>query len=244
MGSRVLGLGVVVALSGFLTACGGDSDDNKGSGGTSGSGGTGAVGGTAGTGGSTAGTGGTGGSTAGTGGTGATGGSGATGGTGATGGSGGNGNLACGTASCPSYNIANFIDLPPCCPDGLENICGVDATALGGFVDGLSGCFRIDAPGTADSSCPPLDVGIGGVTFPGCCTEANVCGNDLNAGPLGGPDLGCVSTAEYLDAGAPQPCGSGTGGTGGAGGTGGTGGTGGSTGGTGGSTGGTGGAAP
>ncbi len=231
-----LGLVLAVGACGAVVACGGDSSsdgDNGGSGGTLTSGGTGGMGGSGGTAGAPGGSGGT----AGTGGNGAAG-SGATGGTGAGGAGGGGGSVMCGTENCTDYNIFTF-NIPACCPDGIDNKCGVDVSQAEQFI-GITGCVEENAPGDPDSSCPTY-APVQQVSFPGCCLPSGVCGNVLDISSFGGPNMGCVDVNAATDAGASQPCGSGTGGTGAGGaGTGGSG-TGGS--GTGGTTGGTGGAA-
>ncbi|MCB9585165.1 MAG: hypothetical protein H6718_07190 [Polyangiaceae bacterium] len=226
-------LGLVLAASacGLVAACGGDSSSEGSNGGT---GGTLTSGGTGGTGGSSAGTGGTGGSAgnAGSAGTGA-GGSGGSGAAGAGGtGGGGGGSVMCGTENCNDYSILGF-NIPACCPDGIDNQCGVDVSQAEQFI-GITGCVQENAPGDLDSSCPAYSP-VAQLSFPGCCLPSGVCGNVADISAFGGPNMGCVDINAATDAGASQPCGSGTGGAGG------TGGTGGSTGGTGGSTGGTGG---
>ncbi|MEZ4369499.1 MAG: hypothetical protein R3B07_01680 [Polyangiaceae bacterium] len=228
-----LGLVLAAGACGLVVACGGDSSSEGSNGGA---GGTLNAGGTAGTGGSaTAGTGGTGGSTGGTGGTAGSGAAGAGGagaaGAGGVGGSAG-GSVMCGTANCNDYSIFTF-NIPACCPDGVENKCGVDVSQAEQFI-GITGCVEENAPGDPDSSCPVF-APVAQVSFPGCCLPSGVCGNVLDISSFGGPNMGCVDVNAATDAGASQPCGSGTGGAGGTGGA--------STGGTGGTTGGTGGAA-
>lgn len=223
-----LSLVLAVGACGAVVACGGDSSSD----GSGGSGGTLTSGGTGGSGGSAAGTGGTSGGSAGTGGAGTggggTGGGGtAGGGTGGGGTGGSGGGVECGTENCPSYNIQGFVDIPACCPDGIENQCGVDVSQAEQFI-GITGCMQTDAPGDPDTSCPEFEP-FTGFAFPGCCLPSGMCGNVVDTTGFGGPNMGCVDTNSFTDAGAPQPCGNGTGGTGGTGaggsGTGGTGGT-------------------
>ncbi|MGE0325589.1 MAG: hypothetical protein AB7S68_24905 [Polyangiaceae bacterium] len=224
-----LGLVLAAGACGLVVACGGDSSSEGSNGGA---GGTLTTGGTGGTGGSTGGTGGTGGSTGGTGGTAGSGaaGAGGAGAAGAGGGGGSGGGVECGTENCPSYNIQGFVDIPACCPDGIDNQCGVDVSQAEQFI-GITGCMQTNAPGDLDNSCDPFEP-FQGFSFPGCCLPSGTCGNLVDTSGFGGPNMGCVDTNSFTDAGAPKPCGSGTGGAGGAG-TGGTGGTTGGTGGTG-----------
>jgi hypothetical protein len=127
--------------------------------------------------------------------------------------------------------------VPPCCPSGTTNTCGLDTSGLA--LLGLSfseTCQELNQPGPADPSCPDSDpITVEGtvytVTLEGCCRqETGTCGylvNDLFLGlvQLG---LGCVESEPFLDGASAPSCGGG--GEGGAGGASGAGGEGGSAG--------------
>jgi hypothetical protein len=184
-----LACSVSLAFGAAASGCGGDDSSTGTSGGSGGSGGSSTSStGTAGTGGA-AGKGGS----AGTGGSSGSSGSGGTAGTGGTTDSGvdaGPVTMRCGTMTCTEIDIGLGAPLPPCCPTGEMNACGV---RFGTF------CFTT-TPGTADPRCPEVAVPMAPMPAPGCCTVTGVCGADLGA-PLGCNDL------SGLTGGTPIPCG-------------------------------------
>jgi hypothetical protein len=210
---RVKSIGPVLA-GGFLLAlvsaqaCGGEGKSSKtgpAAGGTSGSGGAG---------------------------------SGGDGGAGKGGSKGGGGapTVMCDTTTCQPVTvpIPGSPAIPACCPEGMENTCGVDTALIGQLgVMFEQTCQPRDQPGTLDPECPATESVMvdGGFTiqFPGCCRPNGQCGymaDEIALIPglaaftveLG---LGCVDSRPFLEGGAPEPCGSG-GGAGGAGGEAGT----------------------
>jgi hypothetical protein len=181
----------------FATAVGCGGDDSS-TGTTGGSGGTST--GTGGAGGGSAGKGGTAGSggTAGTGGGGTAGTAGTGGGT-ADSGTDGGVTMKCGTKTCTEIDIGFGTPLPPCCPPGETNACGVS----------LMGAICLTTtPGTSDPRCPEVTIPMAPAPAPGCCTVLGTCGADLGD-PLGCNDLsgilGGTPIACGPDAGPPPP---------------------------------------
>ena len=133
----------------------------------------------------------------------------------------GAGSLTCGTASCEPLVVPlpGAPAIPACCPAGMPNTCGLDATIIGAF--GLmfdEACQPREQPGALDPSCPRTDdielpdAGLSG-SFPGCCRPNGQCGylaDTLQLGPLPiALGLGCIDSAPFLDGGSPQSCGQG-----------------------------------
>jgi hypothetical protein len=129
--------------------------------------------------------------------------------------------VRCGAATCRAIG-----DVPPCCANPRDGICGVE---LGMAPDGpasMTTCQPVTEPGKLDPGCPPSIGGVvGGLPlppFPGCCREATgQCGylvSDL-AGLLPFAP-GCIDATPFLGGEAAESCGSGanTGGATGAGG--------------------------
>jgi hypothetical protein len=111
----------------------------------------------------------------------------------------------------------------------MADSCGLDTALLGALgVMFDATCQPLDQPGTVDPECPGTESVMvdGGITvqFPGCCRPNGQCGywaEEVSLIPgLPGLELGlgCVDSTPFLDGGAPENCGSGSGGAGGEGG--------------------------
>ncbi|MCA9594728.1 MAG: hypothetical protein KC776_15515 [Myxococcales bacterium] len=120
----------------------------------------------------------------------------------------GAGSIACGSATCNSLSIQGVITLQPCC---AVTGCGlvVDST-VSGFIGVDPGCYGLDQPGSADSTCPQFSIanplGGGNIDFPGCCHPDGTCGfaMDLTSFGQGAPNLGCVQ--QTCTGGAAKSC--------------------------------------
>ncbi len=131
-------------------------------------------------------------------------------------GSGGTGGGGCEPALCPTSSGGSPIVLQGCCTN--YGACGIDTTALEGFLQVPLGCEDRSEPGFDTTGCAPMKTPLDSQpVLAGCCRSDGRCGVDL--GSLG---LGCV-----LNTGQPAYCNLPDGGTGGFYGAGGSPGTGG-----------------
>lgn len=100
--------------------------------------------------------------------------------------------ITCGTATCNPVD-ATFMMLAPCCPEGLENQCGLVIPE--GIGNGS--CVAMDQPGSEDETCEGynLVVGTSEIDLPGCCTAQGKCGYSTAGTQLEGLgiNLGCVN---------------------------------------------------
>jgi hypothetical protein len=127
--------------------------------------------------------------------------------------SGGPGTM-CGTSACDDTSLAGFITLPACCPaNAPPDKCGLDLTAVAGFIGVNLGCVELAQPGVADAGCPDQTISAMGqmVTLPGCCRPDMVCGNEVDFTAVApGTNFGCVNGSTFLDGGAASACGGGS----------------------------------
>lgn len=189
-------LTTVLGVAAALPSCGGDDDDDDmpgaGNAGVSGSGTSGSSG------------------------------RGGSGTAGSSGGSAGDdsGPIPCGDTVCTPSAAGPTFSIPACCFDAATSQCGVDTSLLAGFgITPSQPCEPLDQPGDPDSSCPPSEPLMLGMTnlpaFQGCCRETGQCGYLINqVGGIIPIGLGCVDAAPFLDGGTPTACGSGAGGAG------------------------------
>src|SRR6185503_19036292 len=106
-----------------------------------------------------------------------------------TAGADGGASIQCGNKTCTEMDVGFGTPLPPCCPQGEMNACGLS----------LMGICLTTTPGTTDTRCPEVTLPTSPMPIPGCCTVLGTCGADLN--PLGCNDL------SGLLGGTPIPCG-------------------------------------
>jgi hypothetical protein len=152
--------------------------------------------------------------------------SGGVGGASATGGNAGAAvtTMTCGTKTCNAIAVpgagTGYQSIPPCCPDGTDNVCGIDTSFLSVVGESFAQtCQALAQPGPDDPSCPEstkTEVEAGAFSFPvqfaGCCRAATgTCGFDVDeiAGGLVTIGLGCVDSQPFLEGGAPKACGAG-----------------------------------
>jgi hypothetical protein len=93
------------------------------------------------------------------------------------------GSSSTGCNNCPEPGpLAGFIQATSCCT--TSNTCGLTVAALG-----VADCLPLDAPGTADTNCPPVVIAQF-ITLDGCCSPDGTCGaQDTFLG------LGCAQVA-------------------------------------------------
>lgn len=107
----------------------------------------------------------------------------------ATSGSGGSGtgntSIECGGETCSGSAFFGM----PCCTD--DDKCGIDVSSFGLGM----GCNEMNAPGTADASCPGMNL-AGFFMLEGCCRPDGTCGvldtfAGLGCTALGGQAMTC-----------------------------------------------------
>jgi hypothetical protein len=110
----------------------------------------------------------------------------------------------CGEVSCRDVLVGDIV-VPPCCPQGTDDQCGLDLDAVSEFMPVRGDCVRIDQPGNLDSSCPEVlfDDPTERRDLPGCCTPEGSCGVMADLSLLA--DFGCVDPSELLLASSEPP---------------------------------------
>lgn len=103
----------------------------------------------------------------------------------------------CGEATCRDVLVGDMV-VPPCCPEGSSDRCGLDLSLVSGFMPVVDECVEIDQPGNLDSACPGVlfDDPTERRDLPGCCTPEGTCGVWADLSLLA--DFGCVEPSELL----------------------------------------------
>jgi hypothetical protein len=109
----------------------------------------------------------------------------------------------CGDASCRDVLVGDII-VPPCCPEGATDRCGLNLAVVEPFMALQGSCVELEQPGTQDGTCPMVlfDDPVSPKELAGCCMPEGLCGvmadlSDLLA------DFGCVDPRGFLAGRAP-----------------------------------------
>lgn len=110
----------------------------------------------------------------------------------------------CGSLSCRDVLVGDIV-VPPCCPEGPEDVCGLELSVVAGFMPVRGECVAVEQPGNLDPSCPDVlfDDPTERRSLPGCCTAQGVCGVMADLSLLS--DFGCVPAVDLLAASSEPP---------------------------------------
>jgi hypothetical protein len=102
----------------------------------------------------------------------------------------------CGDTNCRDRLVGDIV-VEPCCVNG--DSCGLDVSAVSGFMPVSGGCVALDQPGSTDPACPSVyfDDVANPRQLAGCCRPDGVCGvvADLSDTLA---NFGCVDPNEFL----------------------------------------------